>query len=138
MNDALCNMPDRKTRTARLSSPRFAFSSAQRIQRFHKPEQHDEESEVEGGKLKQIPSDLLWVMLAVLAERDETRERRDQCPDAADVDTADGTLLMHWQESALNSSVFFESRPENSAFTPSIRAMFPAKMKKNTKVSSSG
>lgn len=87
MNDALCNMPDRKTRTARLSSPRFAFSSAQRIQRFHKPEQHDEESEVEGGKLKQIPPDLLWVMLAVLAERDETRERCDQRSDAADVDT---------------------------------------------------
>ena len=51
---------------------------------------------------------------------------------------AEGTLLMHWQESALKSKVFFESSAEKKFLTASMRAMFPANIKKNTNVKSSG
>ena len=48
----------------------------------------------------------------------------------------DGSNVMHWQDSTAVSSVFLCSKDENTLRTGASRAMFPAKVKKHTKVSS--
>ena len=45
---------------------------------------------------------------------------------------AEGTLLINWQETTLNSNVLFSRSAENSSLTASILDIFPAKIKKAT------
>ena len=51
---------------------------------------------------------------------------------------AEGILLINWQDKMENSSVLFSSKSEKKSRTHWIRAILPAKTKKNIKVSSNG